>query len=383
LHTTPHRILILVAHTGGGHLRAAEAIAQALRRRRADDVAVEIVDALGQYAPWPFNHLAEFYPRWIDRAARTWGWGYRLTDGSRRATAMLRLFWPLVWPRTRRLLDQHPADVIVSAHPLTNHYLVWALRRLGCATPTVTVVTDPLSVHPFWLSPGIDRYLVGSATARQKALTCGLPPQRVHVTGLPVDPRFVEGLVDKTQARRSLGWPAARPAALLIGGGEGMGRLYAAARAIDAACPGVQLAVVAGRNQRLRQQLGRTRWRIPVHVYGFADHAHTMPLLMSAADVLITKAGPATLHEAFLAGLPMILNGAVPGQEEGNVRLVVAGGAGVWAPQPAHVAALVACWLGAHNDTLARMSARSRALARPAAADAVADEIWQLARNGE
>ena len=96
------------------------------------------------------------------------------------------------------------------------------------------------------------------------------------------------------------------------------------------------------------------------------------------ADLLITKAGPGSLHEAFLAGLPLILSGAVPGQEEGNVRLVVEGGAGVWAPRPAQAAALVARWTGAETGLLAHMAARSRALARPGAANAVAEEIWQL-----
>jgi 1,2-diacylglycerol 3-beta-galactosyltransferase len=200
----------------------------------------------------------------------------------------------------------------------------------------------------------------------------------VRVTGLPVNPCFVDGLVDKMQARRVLGWPLDRPAVLVIGGGEGMGRLHQTACAIEATCPGVQLAVVTGRNRRLREQLEVTNWCVPIHVYGFVDHAREMPRLMSAADLLITKAGPGTLHEAFLAGLPLILSGAIPGQEQGNVRLVVDSGAGVWAPDPRQAAALVARWMDSDRDALTRMAACSRTLARPHAAAAAADEIWEL-----
>jgi 1,2-diacylglycerol 3-beta-galactosyltransferase len=364
-----------MAHTGGGHLRAAEAILEELERRRGADVVVEIVDALGDYAPWPFCRLADFYPWWINRVAFSWGWSYRLTDGPRRVKALLRLLWPLAWPGTRRLLHCHPADVIVSVHPITNHFLAWALRRLGQNTPLLTLVTDPVSVHPFWLSPEVDRCLVGSEEARQTALACGLRPDQVRVTGLPVNPRFLEGLLDKRQARKELGWLLERPAVLLVGGGEGMGKLYATARVIDARCAGIQLAAVAGRNRRLRERLQAAKWRMPTHVYGFV---RDMPRLMSASDVLITKAGPGTLHEAFLAGLPLILNGAIPGQEEGNVRLVVQGGAGVWSPDPAQTAELVARWTGAESDALERMAACSRALARPRAAADVADEVWRL-----
>jgi 1,2-diacylglycerol 3-beta-galactosyltransferase len=337
------------------------------------------VDALGDYAPFPFSRLTDIYPWWINRAAATWRWGYQLSDGQRRAKAVLRLFWPLVWPRTQRLLNDHPADVIVSSHPLTNHYVAWALRRLARPTPTLTLVTDPVSVHPFWLSPEVDCCLVGTHEARCKALACGFREEQVRVTGLPVNPCFVEGLLEKEKARRTLGWAPDRPLVLIIGGGEGMGRLYQIARAIDATCLSVQLAVVAGRNQRLQQRLEATAWRLPSYIYGLVHHTREMPRLMSAADLLITKAGPGSLHEAFLAGLPLILSGAVPGQEEGNVRLVVEGGAGVWAPRPAQAAALVARWTGAETGLLAHMAARSRALARPGAADAVAQEIWQLA----
>jgi 1,2-diacylglycerol 3-beta-galactosyltransferase len=375
----PRRVLMLIGHTGGGHLRAAQAVREALHRRHGGQVTVDIVDALGEYGPWPFNRLADLYPWWINHAACTWGWGYAATDAPRRATALLRLFWPRVWPGTRRLLLDRPAAAIVSIHPLTNHYLVWGLRRLGRRVPVVTLVTDPISVHPFWLAPGVTRCLVGSDAARRQALRSGLQPERIRVTGLPVSPCFVEGLAPKEEARRSLGLAPGRPVVLLIGGGAGIGDLYETARAIDARCTALQLAVVTGRNQELRQRLEAVRWRVPVQVRGFVDRSGEVARLMCAADLLVTKAGPGTLHEAFLAGLPLILNGAVPGQEEGNVRLVVEAGAGVWGSSPGEVANLVASWTRPGAPALARMSARSRLLARPHAADGAAREISDLA----
>jgi 1,2-diacylglycerol 3-beta-galactosyltransferase len=375
----PRRVLMLMAYTGSGHLRAAEAVTESLHRRYGRAVTVEILDAVGLYGPFPFNRLSEFYPFWINRAVRTWEWGYRLTDGARRAESVLRCFWPLVWPRVKRLLQRHPADVIVSMHPLTNHFVVWALERSSYAIPTVTLVTDPVSVHPFWLSAGVDLCLVGSAEARRKALSCGLTTQQISVTGLPVNPCFVEGMMDKAQARRELGWAPDRPAILLLGGGGGIGRLYPTARAIDEACLGIQLAIIAGRNQRLQMRLDAAGWRLPTRVYGFVNHTRLMPRMMSAADVLVTKAGPGTLHEAFVAGLPLILNDAVPGQEDGNVRLVVERGAGIWAPSPSEAAEAVARWVSAAHGQLGRFAACSRALARPGAANAVAEHIWQMA----
>ena len=57
-----------------------------------------------------------------------------------------------------------------------------------------------------------------------------------------------------------------------------------------------------------------------VRIDGFVDN---MPELMSASDLLVTKAGPGTLAEAFIAGLPVIIFGYTPGQETANVDYVL------------------------------------------------------------
>ena len=47
--------------------------------------------------------------------------------------------------------------------------------------------------------------------------------------------------------------------------------------------------------------------------------------------MIITKAGPGTIMEALICGLPLVLNAFVPCQEEGNIPFVVenkVGGAG-------------------------------------------------------
>ena len=48
-----------------------------------------------------------------------------------------------------------------------------------------------------------------------------------------------------------------------------------------------------------------------------------MPELMTACDMIISKAGPGTIAESFICGLPVLLNGFVPCQEEGNVPFVL------------------------------------------------------------
>jgi len=59
-----------------------------------------------------------------------------------------------------------------------------------------------------------------------------------------------------------------------------------------------------------------------------------MPRLLQSSHVLIGKAGGATVQETIAAGTPMIINQVVPGQEEGNARLIFETGSGVVATSP-------------------------------------------------
>jgi len=102
-----------------------------------------------------------------------------------------------------------------------------------------------------------------------------------------------------------------------------------------------------------------------------------MDLWLRAADILVTKAGPNTLAEAFVMGLPTVLYTAIPGQEEGNVALVSKYGAGVWAPGPRKSVAAVMSLLDDPNRRK-RMARRARSLATPDAAEEIASRLWQL-----
>ena len=207
-----------------------------------------------------------------------------------------------------------------------------------------------------------------TTVAYRKAIHLGISPERMEVVGLPVADRFCKPLDDPDTIRTRLGWSSDRPVILLVGGGDGMGPLEPTARAIDAAGLPVQLAIIAGRNKKLKNRLERFHWQVPTKVYSFVQE---MPDFMRAASILVTKAGPGTICEAFIAGLPMILYSRLPGQEDGNVGYVVSNGAGIWAPRPDAVVGALRNWLS-HPDQLKQAEEACLRLARPNAARDIA-----------
>lgn len=84
------------------------------------------------------------------------------------------------------------------------------------------------------------------------------------------------------------------------------------------------MVVICGKNQFVKRELESVEWpeNVRVIVNGFVKN---MDEWMGAVDALVTKAGPGTIAEATIRGLPVMLSGYLPGQEEGNVPYVVDG----------------------------------------------------------
>ncbi len=372
----PKKILILMSDTGGGHRASADAIAEATAHLYGDEIRVRIVDAWRNYVPWPLNQIPGAYPWMVSDGLWFWNALWRTGDKAWSPQVVQQVFTPLVRRSAIELFRAEEPELVVTVHPIINHIPLRVLRNaLKSDTPFVTVVTDMVTAHPCWFNPQADYCMVPTEATRQRALCYGMPPDRVEVVGQPVGLRFAAGVGKKCQLRDKLGIDRERPAVLIVGGGEGMGPVYETARAVASNVPSAQLIIVAGRNAALEQQLNATAWEIPTRVYGFATN---MPELMGTSDVLVTKAGPGTLSEAFIAGLPVIISGFIPGQEEGNVHYVLEHQAGAYAPEPAKIVSLIQEWLQPGDDTLSQMAANAAALARPEAAMIIAQRLHHI-----
>jgi 1,2-diacylglycerol 3-beta-galactosyltransferase len=358
-------ILFLFSDTGGGHRSAAEAVIEALQLEYGDRLSTTMVDIFKDAAPPPLDRMPDLYPYMV-KVPQVWETGYKLSNGQHRASLISETPYPYVRRGLRRVIRRCQSDVIVSLHPLANAPF---LRALGVNHPPfITIVTDLATTHALWYHPGVDLCLVPTEEARRRAIKNNIDPDRVQVVGLPVADRFCQPTGDRAALRRQLGWPADLPVAILVGGGEGMGPLEKTALAIAEARLPLSLAIITGRNRKLKASLQSRDWPMPTFIYGFVRE---MPDFMNAADILLTKAGPGTITEALNAGLPMILYSRLPGQEDGNVVFVVAEGAGVWAPKPREIVSVLQGWL-ANPEKLLRVAENCRRVAHPQASRQIA-----------
>jgi 1,2-diacylglycerol 3-beta-galactosyltransferase len=108
-----------------------------------------------------------------------------------------------------------------------------------------------------------------------------------------------------------------------------------------------------------------------VCIQGFVTN---MPDYMGACDIIITKAGPGTISEALICGLPLVLNAYVPCQEEGNIPYVTDNGVGVFETKPKKVAMIIKEWLKDDGEKLKILASKAKGLGKP-------DSLFQIVRD--
>lgn len=378
----PKRVLVLMSDTGGGHRASAEALKAGFEETFGNEYRIDICDIWSLHTPWPFNQLPKSYSFMV-KYGFIWRFSFTLSNPRFVHVPLTTAAAAVVGRRVSEALDHYQPDLVVSVHPLMQHVPVRILRQRiahGMQDPInfATVVTDLTTCHNTWFYPLVDRCYVATEESRRQALSLGLAPAQIRMFGLPIRPDFSRSFPSKQWLRKELGMLTDKPAVLLVGGGEGMGPVEktvdSVAKEIGADC---QLVVVCGRNQRLVDRLSAKAYPPGMHVLikGFVTN---MAELMSASDVIITKAGPGTISEALICGLPMVLNAFVPCQEESNIPYVTENKVGVFESRPDRVARVIKGWLSRGGAELAEMSRRARALGKPGALFDIVNDLATL-----
>jgi processive 1,2-diacylglycerol beta-glucosyltransferase len=233
------------------------------------------------------------------------------------------------------------------------------------------VITD-FAAHPFWVFPHVDRYFVATGAVADELAGHGVPPGRIEVTGIPVDPRFARR-IGREAARARFGLDPSRPMVLVMGGGSGVGPLGELAERLAGLAADAQVLVVCGTNARLRDEIdalpaGRTG---RIRTLGFT---HEVDVLLEACDAGVGKAGGLTCSEALIKRAPLVVFRPTPGQEVRNAQFLAAAGAAVLAESVDEVAATVARWL-AEPEARERVREAQARIARPDAAEAIARRV--------
>ncbi len=375
----PKRILILYAQAGFGHRSAAQAIATALQQTYGAQVVVEVFNPMDSpRTPAPIRNAQNDYDQFVRQMPDLYKFTYDLSDTTISALVMNRVMTVTLFESVRDIIKRFQPDVIVTTYqnylyPLDAQFLI-SRKHI----PLITVVTDLTLVHRLWFDEVSDWTLVPTDAVRAQALDLGLPAERVRVTGIAVHPRLASDSRDRAALCAELGWCSDRVTVLAVGS-KRVPHLLDTLNVLNHAGLPLQLIAIAGGDDETYNALRATEWHVPAYIYNYVDN---LQLMMRAADCIVTKAGGLIVSESLAAGLPILLVDVIEGQETGNARYVVEGGAGEQAHSPIESLEIMCHWLAQDRQQLGQRAERARALGRPRAAFDIAEIAFAEAERG-
>lgn len=329
-------VLILTSRTGGGHV----SLAEALRDELVAGHDVEIADPQPKVVHRHYR-LASRHANWL------WAAEYRLIDSPRASRRVHRAFGILMARRLRRLLDESRPDLVLTTYPFLGYEASRALdrraRRVGSHTPLAVVFSDLNAIHNAWfIGDDASAYLANTRETHTEALSAGIDPARLHLTGCLVRRQFLEiNGTTRLDVLNRLGFDPRGFTVFVQGGGEGSAKFARGVRTllkIGERLEGRRLQVIlaAGTNRRL------------LDVFAGVPNLRALPFTreiapyMAAADVIMGKAGGGVVGEAIALGKPMIVTSCIAGQEEGNLEFIERHRLGWSALNPTELRAVIA-----------------------------------------
>lgn len=358
------KIMVLSAAAGAGHVRAAEALVTAFKKKNLQARHIEV---LSHTNPVFKRIYADLYLELTNKNPDILGWLYNCLDKPGKYFKQRVALDKINSQPLMRLLRRENPDIAICTHFLPPAILLH-LKKKGLINSRIGVVITDFDAHATWLFPGIDWYFVACEETREYLKALGIHEGNIYVTGIPIAPVFARKK-SKIEARRALGLDIDKPTILVSAGGFGVGPVASLVAAIDKIERPVQSIVICGKNKNLQNRLsGITNHRHTMKVIGFTKE---MDSLMAAADILLGKAGGLTSSEALARELALVIVNPIPGQETRNTDHFLEEGVALkcnnYLTIPYKIEKLLS-----DKKRLTKMQANTRRISRPnAAADIV------------
>ena len=369
--TTQALNIVITGGGTGGHVYPALATLEALQKRIPVNV-LYIGTQRGIEARLIRQQGIPFQAIWVAGFQRRWTWK--------------NIFFPLkllisLW-QSWKILKQTRPEVAVGTGGYVTGPVLWVAARMG-----IPVVIEEQDVFPGLttrlLAPHATKICLAFEGA-QKYLK--VPPDRIIITGNPVRQQLTT--VSPEEARQRWDIPVHVPVVLVFGGSQG-------ARAINQAVEhcittwiqkGIYVIWQTGYRDFERVKPVSIKFPEKIKLVSYIDD---MGSAYQAADVVVCRAGAITLAELALVEKPAVLIPypfAAGNHQMKNARFIEQQGAAITLLQDETLSEKLKTTIPALLADAPRRQSMAKAwqkLARPNAADVIADIILQVAGRDE
>ena len=337
------RVLILSATTGGGHMRAANALKDYILSKDSESV-VEIYDTINYVSPFINKAVTNGYVYLATKTPYIFGTLYKGSDKNTPINKTVEITVNQLRKRLIPMIDDFHPDIVITTHSFATE-LICSLKVSEKLTfPVISIMTD-FAIHQTYINKGVNAYILSSEEMAEQMLKRGVSKEKVYNFGIPVKKEFLKK-IDRQAAFEEEGLDPELPTMLIMAGSFGVTDVLKIYHKIVKSNADFQIIVITGKNEKLYDNFERYLKRItikntlaeineiikpnskkrrriaskPTKLLYFTNEVEKY---MHMADLIVTKPGGLTVTEAISVGLPMAIFKAIPGQEEQNADFLV------------------------------------------------------------
>ncbi|MFC1655668.1 glycosyltransferase [Patescibacteria group bacterium] len=311
-------VLILYANMGKGHISATNATKEALEHLYGDKINIEIVDFFSLVSGIFSRTVEAAYDGSVKYLPAFYKTFFDLTDAPWPVKFLNTMNYPMLNTAMKKVLKETDPDLIISTYPIWDYGIAQVWKKKHPKAKFLNIITDSIYIHHAWLVADADYRIVPNEDTAKVLMDKGVDSEKIKILGFPVNMEFTKpSNKDETLKKLDLN-PKLFTILLFATVGNNRRNLKIFEKIIYEKRD-YNVICVTGRNETIMPKIEHLREEKNVAIMGWTPN---VPDLIKASDLIITKAGGATVMECISVEKPMIITQVIPGQEEGNAELI-------------------------------------------------------------
>lgn len=314
------KVLILSAEIGQGHMSASKAVKEAIEFKYGYDYDVEIIDFIELLDSILNVITKKNYENLVKFAPSIYKFIYESTNKQSQVVKLLnQINYPFVLSKFKKFFEEKNPDILISTFPIWNYLTaeIWKKHRKNAKF--ISIVTDSISIHNGWIIADTDYHIVANEDTAESLRKYDVPNEKIKILGFPVRLSFLDK-TDKKTVLQPLEMDPKKFTILFLPTSVNYRKTSKIIKDLNTFGDKINIIIITGRDIKLKPKIEKMKYlNSSMKVLGWTDKMHDF---IKASDLVITKAGGATVMECIAAGKPTIITSIIPGQEEGNADLI-------------------------------------------------------------
>ena len=297
---------------GGGHDIAARALREEVERNGG---YAEAIDPFKVFGGRGISFLGALYNKEIVYAPKTFGIVYWLADKYRNLfkRSPVSFLTKRVAKRVGPYIKTKHFDVVFLTHPITCEITTYLNQMVEFQRQLTVFVATDYTCEPFLDVCKCDAYVIAHEDNVDEFERHNTARNKVYPLGIPLRQSFSCNRQEDKKNKNVFN-------IVIAGGYFGSGKIIQVVDLLLNKCDlpqEAEIVVMTGMNKKLKTKLEKHGYNDSVKVYGYIDDP---ALIISNADVFISKAGGISSTEAASLRVPIIHVDTIPGCETINAK---------------------------------------------------------------